>query len=108
MRELFIVEHNMAGYSPEADPVAFESFADAKGHVIDELKHIAGSHWDMTEPGDETYATDLERCADELSKVSDDETGWSDMVDAVRYWQAWSIIRDTVDDETAAELMGDS
>lgn len=107
MRELFIVVHNMAGYCPEADPVAFETFADAKGYVVDELKYVADQHWDMTDPDDETYATDLERCADELMSEPDDSTGWQDFVNAVRYWQSWSITKTVVADDVAAELMGE-
>lgn len=105
---LFVVTHNIAGYMPEADPVGFESFADAKGYVIDELKREADSAADMTTPDDETYVDDLERCAAELASESDENTiGWSDYVDAGRFIQGWQIERVTVDRDTALTLLGD-
>lgn len=113
MQTLFIVTHNIAGYMPEADPVAFETFADAKGYVITEMRQAT----DQVDPGTpdpwgEHYAESLVATAEELNLISDTHDGsYGTYVetgpDPTHLPQSWDITKTLVSDEEAAELMGE-
>jgi hypothetical protein len=83
----WIVGWNMVGYMPESEPYAFESHAEAKQALIDDLLRFADQEG-MADNEDEAEA--LTHVAEELNLVSATDNGghgeWGEIVGNMSYW----------------------
>jgi hypothetical protein len=93
--QLFTAGHNMTGYMPEADTLAFTSWSDAKLYLLGAMKYaIESIETGDPDPWGETYAESLVASCEDLN-LSSGPT-WSDIIDAGEHASAtWWIEMDT-------------
>lgn len=101
--------HNMPGYLPESDPVAFETRKEALDHTVAELRRAAESYWEISEPGNaaDDFGTEYTQAADSLAgKDADADGDWYDTFEDGRI-AYWFESVDLPEDEARAALFPD-
>ena len=84
--------HNMPGYLPEGDPVAFETRPEAMAYTVEELRRAAGSLMEVQPDGPDEkfdrFVSEYEEAADSLEGRDAEGGDWYDTFEdgRIAYW----------------------
>jgi len=91
--------HNMPGYMPESDVEIFDTFADARDYLVDELRRYADHLADGFGSDDvDADVRDAESAADTVSGWEGPDTTYTDAHPGLAWW-----IMETYEDVTGDE-----
>lgn len=101
MPTVWTAGHNMPGYLPEGDVVAFETRLEALKYTVEELRRVADMAWE----GD--FDAEYEAAADALDgRDADTDGDWYDTFEDGRI-AYWFMSIDMTDDEAHEALEGE-
>jgi hypothetical protein len=110
MPTVWTAGHNMPGYLPEGDVVAFETRLEALKYTADELRQAAERLYEIELDSSETLsaqAAEYEQAADALDgRDADTDGDWYDTFEDGRI-AYWFMSIDMTDEEAREALEGD-
>jgi len=106
MPTIWTAGHNMPGYLPEGEVVAFETRLEALKYTADELRRVADQVYD-TQDDEGDWAAEYADAADALDgRDADTDGDWYDTFEDGRI-AYWFMSIDMTDDEAREALEGE-
>jgi len=106
MPTVWTAGHNMPGYLPEGDVVAFETRLEAMQYTVEELHRVAELFYDVPGPGAADFAEDYQRAALSLEGRDAEGGDWYDTFEDGRI-AYWFMSVDMTDEEAREALEGE-
>ena len=106
MPTVWTAGHNMPGYLPEGDVVAFENRLEAMQYTVGELRRVAEMHYEHTDDERDGWSAEYEEAADSLEGRDAEGGDWYDTFEegGIAYW---FMSVDMTDEEAREALEGE-